>query len=123
MGDDVCAPLEGTTVDWCWEGIIDDEGDTVLVSDACELLDVENLTARIADGLTKQCLGVRTECLVDFFFAGFLRDEGSLDAQLLQCDTKEVVGTTIYLIASNDMVACLADVEDGIEVSGLTRGC
>ena len=93
----------------------------MLMGDACKLLDVENLTARVGDGLSKQCLGIGTERLVDFFLASFLRDEGALDAEFLQRNTKEVVGATIDLVAGNDMVASLADVEDGIEIGCLTR--
>ena len=93
------------------------------MGDACELLDVENLTARIRDGLTKESLGVRTEGSINLFLAGLLRDEGTLDAELLQRDAKEVVGATIDLVRGDEVVASLTDVEDGIEVGSLTRRC
>ena len=72
VGDDVGAPLEGTAVDRSGEGVVDDEGHAVLVGDACELLDVEDLTAWVADGLAEECLGVGTEGGRDLFLAGLL---------------------------------------------------
>ena len=121
VGDDVGAPLEGTAVDGCGECVIDDEGHAVLVGDACKLLDVQNLAARVRDGLAEQRLGVGTEGCRDFLLAGLLRYKGALDAQLLQRDAEEVVRATVDFVGSDEVVAGLTDVEDGIEVGCLTR--
>ena len=91
----------------------------MLVGHTRKLLDVEDLAARVRDGLAKQSLGVGTERSGNFFLRGLWVDEGALDAQLLQCDTKEVVGATIDLVRGDEMVACLTDVENGIEISCL----
>ena len=79
VGDNVSAPLKGTTVDRSGEGVVDNQGHTVLMRNACKFLDVENLTTRIGNGFAKQSLGVRTESSRDFLFRGFLRYEGTLD--------------------------------------------
>ena len=90
------------------------------MSDACELLDVEYSTTRIGDSLTKQGFSVRTEGLLDLFLTGFWRYERTLDTKFLQGYTEEVVGTTIYLVGCYKVVAALADIEESIEVGGLT---
>ena len=122
VSDNVGTPLKGTAVDGSGEGVIDNKGYAVLVGNAGKLLDIQYLTARIGDGFTKQGLGVGTECLVDFLLAGLLRNERAVDAQFLQRDTKEVVSATIDLIGGDKVVASLTDVEQGIEVCGLSAG-
>ena len=91
------------------------------MGDARKLLDVENGTARVRDGLAKQCLRVRTEGSLNLLLRGILIDEGTLNAQLLQRHAEEIVGATINLVGGNEVVAGLADVEHGIEVGSLTR--
>ena len=120
VGNDVGTPLEWATVDRCGEGVIYDERNAILVSDACELLDVEHGTARVADGFAEHHLGVRAESLLDFLLAGVRVYEGALDAELLQGNAEEIEGTAVDFVRGNDVVASLADVEYGIEVGSLT---
>ena len=123
VGYDIGAPLKGTAVDGCGEGVVDNEGHTMLVSYASKLLDVQNLTARVGDGLSKQRLRIWTEGGRDFLLAGLLRNEGALNAQLFQSHSEKVVCATIDFVRGDEMIASFADVEDGVEVGGLTRGC
>ena len=88
----------------------------------CKLFNVEHGAARVGDGFAEQSLGVGTESLLNLLLAGLGADEGTLDAQLLQCDAKEVERAAIDFIRGDNVVTCLADIEDGIEVGGLTTG-
>ena len=122
MGNDVSAPFKWTTVDWSGEGVVYNERYTVLMSDACKLLDIEYCTAWITDGFAKYYLGIWTECLLDFLLAIVRVYKGALDAEFLQGNTEKVEGSTVDFVGSNDMVACLADVEHSVEVGSLTAG-
>ena len=119
---DVGTPLEGTAVDGCGKGIVDDEGHTVLVGNLGKALNVEDGTARIRNRLAKHGLRIGTEGSLYLLVAGFLRDERAVDAQLLQRHAKEVVGATIDFVGGDEMVACLTDIEDRIEVGSLSAG-
>ena len=79
MGHDVSAPLKGTTVDRSGEGVVDNQGHAMFMRNACKLLNIENLTARVGDSFAKQSLRVGAESSRDFLFRGFLRYEGTLD--------------------------------------------
>ena len=98
MGHDVSTPLKGTTVDGRREGIIDNQGHTMLVGNASELFDIQHLTARVRDGLAKQCLGIRTEGRTDLLLRRLWIHKRTLDTQFFQRHAKEVVGATINLV-------------------------
>ena len=123
VGDDISTPLERMTVDGSGEGVVDDERYPILMGDTCKFLDVENSTTRIRDGLSKQQLGIGTEGSLYLFLTGILRNESTLDTEFLQGHTEEVIGTSVYLIGSHEMVASLTDIEHGVEVRCLSRGC
>ena len=120
MRHDVRTPFERTAVDGCRESIVDNQRNTVLVGNTGKLLDIEDLTAWIRDGLTEQRLRIRTEGFVDFLLAGLLRDERTLDAELLQRHTEEVVRSAVDFVRGNEMVTCLTNVKERIEVGSLS---
>ena len=122
VGDDVGAPFKRPAVHGRGESIVHDEGHPVLVGNLSEALDVENGTARVRDGLAEECFRVRTEGGLNLLVAGFLRDKRTLDAEFFQRHTEEVVGTAVDFVGGDEVVAGLTDVEDGVEVGGLTRG-
>ena len=121
MGDDVASPLKGTAVDGCGKGVVDNQWHTVAMGYAGKLLDVEHLATGIGDGFAEHRLGIGAECLLYLFLGGILIDKRALDAELLQCNAKEIERTSIYLVGSDDMVASLTDVEHGKEIGCLTR--
>ena len=120
VGDDVCAPLEGTAVHGCGKRIIDDQGHPVLMGDLGEALYVEHGAARIRDRLAEHSLRIRAEGSLYLLVAGLLRDECALDAELLQRHAEEVIGAAVDFVRGDEMVASLTDVEDGVEVCGLS---
>ena len=117
---DVGAPFKRTTVDWCGESVVDDEGHTVFVSYACKLLNVEHGTSGVTYSLAKHHLCVRTESLLDLLLRVVGINEGAVDTQLLESDPKQVECAAINLVACHNMVTSLADVKHGIEVGSLT---
>ena len=122
VSNDVGSPFEWTTVDRGSEGVVYNERYAVLVSNSCKLLNIEHGTAWIADGFTKNYLGIWTESLLDFLLAIVRVYEGALDTEFLQGYTEEIEGATVNLVRGDDVVACLADVEHSVEVGSLTTG-
>ena len=122
VGNNVATPLKGTAVDRCSKGIVHNQGHTVLVSHLGKALYIEYVTARVADGLAEEALGIGTELLLDALIVPIGIDEGALYAQLLHRYAKEVVRTAIDAIAGDKVIASLADIEDSIEVGSLTAG-
>jgi hypothetical protein len=86
----------------------------------CKALDVEDVTARIGDGLAEEALRVGTEGSLDTPVVPVWVDEGTFDAQLLQCHAKEVECAAIDGVGGDEVVASLTDIEDSIEVGSLS---
>ena len=82
---------------------------------------VEDTTARVTDGLAEEALGVGAEFCLYALVVPILVNEGAFYTKFLQGNTEEVEGATIYIIGGDEVVACLTDIEDCIEVGGLTR--
>ena len=119
--DDVCAPFKRAAVDRCSECVVDNERHTVLVGDACKLLDVEHSATRVADCLAEHYLCVRAKCLLYLLLRCVRINVSALDAELLQRNAEEIVCSAVNLVGSYDMVASLADVEYSVEIGSLTR--
>ena len=118
--DDVATPFEGTAIDGCGEGVVHDEGHTMLVSHLGETLDVEDIATGVRDGLTKEALRVGAEASLNARIVPIGVNESALDAKFLQRHAKEVEGAAVNRVGRNEMVASLTDVEDGVEVSSLS---
>ena len=118
--DDVSAPLERTAVDGCGKGVVHDEGYTMLVCYACKALYIEDTATGVADCLAEEALCVGTELGFNALVVPVLVDEGALYAQFLQRYAEEVECAAIDVVGGYEMVACLADVEDGVEVGCLS---
>ena len=122
VGDDIAAPLDGTAVHGSGEGVVDDQGNAVGVGGIGELLNVQHGQGGVGDGLTKDGLGVGTESGFQFLVRAVGRDEGELNAHLCHGDGEEVEGAAVNGAAGDHMVAAVGNVENGVEVGGLTGG-
>ena len=118
--DDVATPFEGTAIDGCGEGVVHDKGHTMLVSHLGETLYVEHITTGVRDGLAEETFCVGTETSLDTLVIPIGVNEGAFYAQFLQRHAKEVEGASVNRVGRDEMVASLTDVEDGIEVCGLS---
>ena len=119
MGDDIRSPFKRTAVDGSGEGVVHNQRHTVFVCDTCELFDVQHVDARIGDGFAEQRFGIRAESLVYFLLGCIGVNEGTLDAQFFQRDAKQIECTSVDGRRAYEVVACLTDIENGIEVGSL----
>ena len=98
MRHDIAPPLKRAAVNWCGEGVVNNKRHTVAVGNACELLNVEHLTARVGDCLAEESLCVGTEGSLNLFVGCLWTNERTLDSKFLQCNSKEVERSAIYLV-------------------------
>ena len=68
------------------------------MGDACKLLNVEHLAARVRYCFAEQNLCVRSESLLYFLLAAFGVDEGALYAELLHRYAEQVVGSAVNFV-------------------------
>ena len=127
VGHDVNAEFDRTAENRGREGVVDDHRNAVLVGEISEALEVQDLACRVCDGFAEDALGVRAESLFDFFVGSVLVNECAFDAELLHRHGEEVARTAVNSGSADEVVAGFANVEDGVEVCGLTgtreHGC
>ena len=117
---DVNAEIERTAENRGREGVVNNHRNAVLVGEICKALEVQNLACRVCDCFAKEALGVRAECLFNFFVRCVLVYERAFDAKLLHGNAEEVARTAVNGARADEVVACFADVEYGIETCCLT---
>ena len=120
VGNNVTTPLEGAAVDGRGKGIVHNQGHTMLVGHLGKALYIENVPARVADGLAEETLRVGTELLFDALVIPVGVDECALYTQFLHRHAKEIIRTAIDAVGGDEMVASLADIEDSVEVGCLS---
>ncbi len=104
------------------ECIIHDQRHAMAVGDTGKLLNIQHFEGGIGDCFAEQCLRIRTESCGNFFFAGIRIDESYVNAKFLHCHSEQVESATVDSGRANEMVTCLADIEDSVEVGSLTAG-
>ena len=105
----------------CAEGVVDDEGDAMLMCDSSYTFEVEHVGVGVTEGLGIYNFRVG----LDGSFKGLkvvYINNGVCDALGSQCVGNEVVGSTIEIVGSDDMVTSLSDVLQGIGNGSSTRG-
>ena len=121
MDDDVGAMLEGPAQIGGGHRVVDDQGDAVGMSHVGHGADVGDIACRVADGLAEDRLGA----LIDQ--GRHARDvvgggEADLDAELRQGVGEEVIGAAIEGRSGDDVVAALANGEEGVGHRRHARG-
>ena len=119
VGHDVGPPLEGAAVDRGGKGVVHDERHAVGVGRIGKLFDVQHGQGGVGDGLAEDRLGVGPEGSVQLFLGAQRVHEGGLDAHLFHGDRDQVEGAAVDGAGRHDVVARLAEVEQGEEVRGL----
>ena len=117
---DIDAVFNRTAENRSRECVIDNHRNAVLVGDVSEALEVEHLACRVCNRFAEEAFGVRAESLFNFFVARVLVDERAFDAELLHRDGEEVARAAVNSGSADEVVAGFADVEDCVEVCGLT---
>ena len=120
MCDDVSAELNRAAIRGSREGVVDDKRNSVGMRKTRELLDVENGNGGIGDGLAEQRPCIGTERLCKLLLGQILIDKGDVDAHLLHRYAEKIVGAAVNRRGSDDVAACLADVEEREEVCRLS---
>ncbi len=102
-------------------GVVDDEGQAVLVGDGGELVDVDDVELGVAEGLGVDGAGFGVDGGAQ---AGEVVgvDEADGDAELGQGVVEEVVGAAVERGGGDDLVAGLGEGEDGEGLGGLAGG-
>ena len=122
MGHDVRAPLKGAAVDRCGEGVVHHQRYAVGVGGLGKLFNVQHGQGGVCDGLAEHNLGVRPEGGVQLLLGAQRIHEGGGDAHFSHGDRDEVEGTAVDGAGGHDVVPCLAEIEQGKEVCGLSAG-
>ena len=120
--DDVGTPLEGPEQPRRGHGVVDDQGDAVLVGHPGHALEVEDVVAGVADGLGEEGLRVRSHRAAPGVEIVGVVDERDVDAPLRERVVQEVVGAAVQRGGRDDVAALLGQVHDGERLRGLTRG-
>ena len=107
VNNDISAELERSAKYRCRECIIDDERNTVLVCDLCELLNVEDAQCRICESFTENSLCVRLECFLYLLLGSVGINENALDAQLFESESEKVDSSAVDSSGRDEAVACL----------------
>ena len=120
MGDNVGAPFKGAAVDRGSKGIINNQRHAMRVGGMGKLLDIQHGEGRVGDCLAKNRLGVGAEGGLQFLGSAVRIDESKVDPHLFHCHRKQVIGSPIDRSGRNHMIATVGDVENRIEVCGLS---
>ena len=120
MSDNVASPFEWAAIDWCSKRIVHDEGHSMLMRHLGKSFDVKHIAARVAYGLSEEAIRIMTELLLYPFIIPFRVNKGALNTEFLHRHAKEVERAAIDSVASDEVVACLADIEYCIEVGSLS---
>ena len=121
MYHDVSAVLQRTNQIRCAESVVDDEGDAVLVGYGSHTFKVKHIGIWVTEslGIYYFCVGLDSSFqsleVVDINY-------GIGNALRSQRVGNKVVGAAIEVVGSNDMVAILHDVLQGVGDGGSTRG-
>ena len=122
VGHDVCAPLKGAAVDRRGEGVVHHQRHAVGVGGLGKLFNVQHGQGGVCDGLAEHHLGVGPEGGVQLLLGAQGVYEGGGDAHLGHGNRDEVECAAVDGAGGYDVVSCLADIEQGKEVCGLSAG-
>ena len=117
--DDVDAVVERAAVDRRGERVVDDDRHAVVVRGGGELVEVQHDERRVGDGFAEHGLGVRPERGVQLLGRAVGAHERAFDAHLAHRHVDEVERAAVDRGRGHDMVARVADVEQGEEVRRL----
>ena len=102
--NDVRAVLDGAQEVGRGKGVVDDDRHALRVRCLCDRLDVDEVGVRVADGLDKDALRIRTDRIGKALCARLRIDEGHVDAPLLHRMREEVVRAAVDGLLRDDVV-------------------
>ena len=120
VGDDISAPFKGTAVDGGGKGIVNNKGNSVLVSNTGKFFDIQNYKGRVGNGFRKKSLGVRTESSRNFLRRCVCVHKGTVNAQFFEGNSKKIKGSAVDGGGSYHVISGLADIKNRIKVCSLS---
>ena len=123
MSNNICPVLKWSAVDGCCKCIIYDQRYAMSMSQFCKLLNIQNCQSRISNGLTYHSLGIRTKCLVNLFYRSIRIYERTLHAHFMDSCCIQIEGSSVYFCRTYNVIPCLAQISNRIEVRCLTGRC
>src|SRR5215469_14469369 len=118
MDDDIGAMLKRPQQDRRGDGVVDDEGDAVLVRDLGQPLEIAYVSSGIPDALAKQCTGLAIDESLERGRLIALR-EPRADPKLREDVRKQRMSRTVELRDRNDILTAAGYVQDGVMQSRL----
>ena len=118
MNDDVGTVLDRTDLYRGCEGVIDDEREVMLVCDLYPLIEVEDLTVRVTEGLGIEGLRVRLDGSLDLLVVVRIYERGRY-AVVGKGMGEVVVGSAVDVLRGNDVVT---GMRNGLKCVG-NRSC
>ena len=94
---------------WRSKRTVHDQYDAMPVGNLCNLLNIHQISARIADGFHEQCLGILLyRSLPRAFFVRIYECSGNpLGWKRM---FQKIIGPAIYVLAGHDMISCLSQI-------------
>ena len=121
MYHNISTMLDRTNQVGCAKGVVDNQGDVVLVGYSCQGVDIGDIAIGIAEGLSIDGLGVRTNGSLNSSEVVYLNNRIS-NALCSQSVGYQVERATIEIVSSYDMVASQNDVLKSVGNSCSTTG-
>src|SRR6266568_6001033 len=104
MHDDVGAMFKWTTQEWCGKGVVYHQGNTGLMSNIGNGTDIEHIAARIADGLTVEGAGARSEGATIIFGIGTIHED-RMNAPGTQSQVELCMGTPVEAAGGDEVIS------------------
>mmetsp|Transcript_84409 Transcript_84409/g.257745 ORF Transcript_84409/g.257745 Transcript_84409/m.257745 type:complete len:421 (-) Transcript_84409:60-1322(-) len=112
VDDDIGTVLEGSDQVRCGCRVVHNQWQTVLVRDACELLQVQDKATRVRDRLAIHCLCPGRDGALDAIEI-LVAAKRNLPTELLELTPKLREGAAVQLVRGHDVVAWLHQVAEG----------
>ena len=97
----------------CAKGIVDDERQTMFVSDLSQCVDIRNIGVRVTKSFNINCLCIRLDSILYLFEVVGIY-EGSGDTVQRQCVCQKVGGTTVDGLLSYNVLTLFSQCLDSI---------
>ena len=121
MYNDICSMLKRTDKIWSSKGVVNEEWNTMLVSNSCNAFKVDNVRVRVAECLGIYYFSIRLDCCLESVKVVYV-DDGVADTLSREGVGDEVVAATVKIVGCYDVVTSLYDVLESVCDGCCTRG-
>ena len=113
MNHDIRTVLDGTYQIRSCKGIVHYERNLMCMSDRCQLLDIHNIRVGISERFHMDGSGVFLNGILYLFVIKRIY-EGCFDAVFRKRMSQQVIGASINILGSNDMLPCVCQILERI---------